>query len=333
MNNNLTVSVILPVFNVEAYIQCCVQSIFDQDYPNIELIAVDDCGTDNSIKIVEEMFSSHPSHVDCKLLHHEKNRGLSAARNTGVNDAYGDYLLFVDSDDYLLPHAISHLVTKAQETNAEVVVCDFKSDAGNSNVGWHQRSDIEMLNSNAACIKGFAQQWITATAWCKLVNRNFVVSNKLYFKEGIINEDSPWTFQLCLHTERIAFLNEPLYFYRFNEKSIMSSAKKQRVVESNETALIMHYDEILKRPQLWENEDIYLIYMRQIAIYFKLVYLHCSFREYLKRIRLLKKLRYNSSWFRSSKQPVSYKVLSKMISMPYLLAGLLTYVMISIQQK
>ena len=102
-------SIIIPVYNVASYIKRCLESVLFQDHVllDIELIIVDDCGQDQSMDIVRQIVAGYHGPVLCKVLHHDKNLGLSAARNTGLKAATGDYVLFVDSDDYLLPNSIS----------------------------------------------------------------------------------------------------------------------------------------------------------------------------------------------------------------------------------
>lgn len=327
------ISVILPIYNVEKYIKECVLSVFEQDYGNIELVAVDDCATDKSIEILQSLYSVSPSHVDCKLYRHLQNKGLSAARNTGIKHATGECILFLDSDDKLMPHCISHLVSKMEETDADVVIYDFLSDGKNNHVASHLCSPIPMLDSNEKVLSALANCWFTVTAWSKLVKKSFIEDNRLYFREGILNEDAPWTFQLCLCAGKVAFLNEKLYYYRYNQASIMTSSKKQRVNESNVIALQIFYDEINKRPNLWENKDIYTIFMRQVVIYFTMTVRQFGFGFYMNQIKMLKSLRYDSSWFNSRRIPNSYKVWNFAYKLPAVMAGVITYMLIKIQNK
>ena len=224
MDNFPLVSVIVPIYNVELYVKECILSVFAQDYQNIELIAVDDCGTDNSIAILEELFKSNPQNISCILLHHDKNRGLSAARNTGTKYSHGKYILYLDSDDALQPFAISHLVNKIMSDDSDIVVFDFYSDEKNKGIGSNLCDKVSLLKNNAECIHGLAELWFPVTAWSKFLKKSFIENNQLEFKEGIINEDAPWTFQVCLAANSIAFLNEKLYYYRYNPNSITYSS-------------------------------------------------------------------------------------------------------------
>ena len=116
------ISIIVPIYNVEEFIVECLQSVVAQTYRDYELILVDDCGTDGSMSVAAR-FASHPTlEGKMRILRHDRNRGLSAARNTGTAAAKGKYILFLDSDDILAPDCLQLLVEKAESTDAEMVV-------------------------------------------------------------------------------------------------------------------------------------------------------------------------------------------------------------------
>ena len=116
------VSILVPIYKVEKYIERCAISLFEQTYDNIEYIFVDDCSPDNSVSILKEVMERYPQRKNrVRILQHEKNRGLSAARNTAINAASGLFISHVDSDDYLDPDAIKLLVEKQLETGADIV--------------------------------------------------------------------------------------------------------------------------------------------------------------------------------------------------------------------
>ena len=116
------VSVVVPVYKCEKYIERCVKSLMEQSLDNIQYIFVDDCSPDNSISIFKEVVERYPQRKNkVRILHHEKNRGLSAARNTAIDAVSGLFVSHVDSDDYLAPDAIRLLVEKQLETGADIV--------------------------------------------------------------------------------------------------------------------------------------------------------------------------------------------------------------------
>lgn len=328
MNNK--VSIIIPVYNVESYIKSCIGSVLNQTYNNIEVIIVDDKCKDNSISIARTILENQ-NRISFKILDHKINKGVSAARNTGLLEATGDYIFFLDSDDLLMSACIEKLVDKANETNAEIIMCLHHSDE-NNNYGGKLHSSNEVLTNNAECIKSFAMSRFNVAPWCKLIKKDFLLNNGIFFKEGIINEDAPWSFQLCLNAQRIAFLQEDLYYYRYNSNSIMSNSKKKYIIQSNEIALCIFFNEIMKRPEIWTNVDIYTIFMRQIIIFYTLVYKLCDIKSFFKKIKFLKTYKYNSPYFNSNDQiPLYYRLWNKAYHLPIMLASIYCYIIILLQ--
>lgn len=327
---NKKVSIIIPVYNVEKYIESCVRSVLKQTYHNIELIIVDDKGKDNSIAIAQTILKNQ-DRISYKILNHKTNKGVSAARNTGLLSATGEYVFFLDSDDLLMYTCIEKLINKANETSAEIVMCQHHSDEKN-NYGGQLSSPKKILTNNAECVKSFAMSWFNVAPWCKLIKKEFLLNNNIFFKEGIINEDAPWSFQLCLNAKRIAFLQEDLYYYRYNVNSIMSKSKKQYVIQSNEIALKIFLNEIIKRPGIWTNVDIYIIFMRQIVIFYTLVCKLCNIKSFFKKIKLLKTYRYNSPYFKNCRQiPFYYQLWNKAYYLPTVLTCIYCYTIILLQ--
>lgn len=332
--NQPKVSIVVPVYRVEQYIAECVQSVIEQDYPALELLLVDDCGGDRSADIAEQTLTAAGREgLAWRILRHDHNRGVSAARNTAFHAATGDYILCLDSDDRLLPGCVSRLVERAEETRAEVTMCDHVSDDGRVGIGGRTQAPVPLIETNSDCIRAFRELWFSLGPWCKLVRTDFLRRHELYFCEGIINEDAPWLFQLSLAAKRMAFINEPLYFYRYNAQSIMSASKRKMVVDSNEVALQMFLDSIVARPDLYDSRDVWLIFMRQIDIFYKLVRRHRSFAEYCRRLRRLSALRYPSPWFTAKDVPTTYHIWRAMQRVPALLAAPLTWLMLAVQDR
>ena len=122
MNIIPLVSILIPVYNVEKYIERCVRSVFEQTYENLEFIFVDDCTPDNSIAIIEQVLAEYPDRVsEVRIIKHNQNEGIAITRNNAISNATGDFVFFVDSDDYIEADAIEELVNLQQETNADIV--------------------------------------------------------------------------------------------------------------------------------------------------------------------------------------------------------------------
>lgn len=215
----LKVSIVVPVYNVSAYIKRCLDSIAAQSYSDIEVIFVDDCGTDDSVSQIKEFIAE--SEMSCELLHHNRNRGLSAARNTGLEAATGDYVYFLDSDDDIAPDCIESLVESLNLWQYDVVV-------GNYNViGGDCYSPLLLpegpLYSNDDIIKAYAEGKCYVMAWNKLCRREFLLKNKLFFKEGLIHEDVLWNFMVACKADSLYVVKQSVYNYYVRSASIMTS--------------------------------------------------------------------------------------------------------------
>lgn len=236
----LKVSIIIPVYNVAPYIIRCLDSIYNQSYPNLEVIIIDDCGTDNSMAIIDSYLTSD-QHDITRIIHHHKNQGLSIARNTGINNANGEYLYFIDSDDYITSNCINTLAELAYKYNYPTAIFgSAKLEPEN----WNDKASC--ITSNKTDIPEFSNdiKWIrkafiknnflSTTAWNKLIKRDFIVKNGLYFKEGIIHEDILWKWMIGNHITSIAFNKTNTYYYCYSPTSITNMENPIKKHESED---------------------------------------------------------------------------------------------------
>ena len=223
----MKISIIVPVYNVEQYISECFDSIAVQTYKGeIECIFVDDCGQDKSVEILEKMIADYQGGISFSIIHHEHNKGLSGARNTGIRHAQGDYLYFIDSDDSITPDCIEKLVALAEKyPGVEVVQGSTKSKQE-----WLQlaKKHFPEYSDNFKWIRKtmLLRFSIPMTAWNKLVRKDLIVKNGLYFEEGLIHEDEIWNFMLAKHAHSIAFCCDITYIYRENPNGIIGQTKE-----------------------------------------------------------------------------------------------------------
>lgn len=219
---NYKVSIIIPIYNVEAFIKDCLGSVINQNMTDgIECILVDDCGKDNSIKIAEQIIKEYSGNISFCVLHHEKNKGLSAARNTGIRAAKGEYLYFLDSDDKISDDCISSMWELIEKHGKVDMVQGSYFVEGKEKSISHFWQYGEYTN-NKKDIKHFLLNYhgkITA-AQNRLINREFILKNNLFFKEGIIHEDNYWTFFLAKRINSIAVNKNKTYFHIYNPNSI-----------------------------------------------------------------------------------------------------------------
>ena len=219
----LTISIIIPVYKVEAYIEECLASVVAQSdaKANIECIIVDDCSPDGSMDIVRRFVDNYQGAVQFRLLRHEVNRGLSAARNTGVEAATGDYVFFIDSDDYLMEHGLKTLVDGLlANPDADVVLGNILFLGKNVYI---KRKEPFVLLSKKERLSALVNSLITCNSWNRLVRRSVLIDNRVFFKEGIIFEDYPWSYQLMAVVQKVLVLPQVTYYYRPNANSIMHS--------------------------------------------------------------------------------------------------------------
>lgn len=212
----MKVSIIIPVYNVESYIADCLNSVINQTYNgDLECILVDDCTPDNSCTIIEKIIGEYNGKIQFKLIHHTQNKGLSGARNTGIDNATGDYLYFLDSDDKITNKCIEDLTNPLLRHPYDVVVGHYIEIPGN---GPEQGGQDDSFLTNDAVISHFSL--FPVMAWNKLVKRSFLISNNLYFKLGLIHEDELWNFQLLAKAGSAFFSHCFTYIYIRRKDSI-----------------------------------------------------------------------------------------------------------------
>lgn len=209
------VSIVVPVYNVALYVEECLKSVTTQTYKGaIECVVVDDCGNDDSMDIVYRFIEHYDGKVQFKIVTHERNRGISAARNTGIKNATGEWIFFLDSDDYLYSNCIdtlfgySHLYPKCQ-----MVISD-------NNIP--RSTMIPNYSNNPKWIKQAFLSWeLPVVPWNRLISKRFLVSNNLYFAEECIFEDDLWSFMSAKYLTNLAICTDKTYFYRVRNNSIM----------------------------------------------------------------------------------------------------------------
>lgn len=219
--NNPLVSVIVPVYNVEQYLDECLNSIRQQTYENLEIIVVEDCSTDKSL----EVLSKHLNDQRIKLIRHEKNSGLSAARNTGIDAAKGDYIMFIDSDDLVHLSLIELCVKYAIVNDADLITYNFKAFEDGIKLNPQlELSDVDNLKVLEQGENYFNQQHF---AWLKFIRTSLVKSKRLYFPIRLYYEDWPFHWELGLVANKKFHIPAELLLYRQRKTSITGSSGKK----------------------------------------------------------------------------------------------------------
>lgn len=218
----MKISIIVPMYQVEQYLAICLKSITDQTMTDgVECILVDDCGSDRSLFIAKDFIEHYQGNVLFRIVEREKNGGLSAARNSGIDVASGEYVYFLDSDDEITPNCLEimwSLVEKYGKVN--LVQGAFFEDEKYAN----SISNIKFPEfcTCQADIKTFLLQYLgdIVGAQSRLINLSFLKEHHLYFEEGIIHEDNLWTFFLSKYVRTMAYCDVCTYYHRYNPNSI-----------------------------------------------------------------------------------------------------------------
>lgn len=223
MNESVKVSVIVPIYNVEKYIGKCILSIIEQTYKNIEIILVDDGSLDDSGNIADE-YATRDNRI--KVIH-KANAGVSAARNSGLDAATGDFVCFSDGDDYVMPYYVEHLLKLCLTDNADVAyTVDMYTTFHNEHVANSHVKVItpEDATENILCYK------VPIGVYSKLFNREFLVKNNIRFLEDVyIGEGFNFNTACFQRANKVVMSNERIYFYRRdNEASAMTKFKEAK---------------------------------------------------------------------------------------------------------
>lgn len=245
-------SIIIPIYNTEKYLKECVDSVLKQDFENYELILVDDGSTDNSVKICDE-YAEQDKRV--KVIH-KPNGGLSDARNCGTRESIGEYIIFLDSDDFIHENSLSKISKTCEEKNADIIFLKgfkFFTDTRET-----QELD-EDLNMDELKNKEEKLNYITSlkkfpgSACTKTFRREFILANELFFEKGLVSEDIEWMIRALKASKTIDYNNTPYYYYRQNRAGSITHTVKARNVNALIEIIKKH---AIKNPNNKEDECI-----------------------------------------------------------------------------
>lgn len=228
MKEEVRVSIIIPVYKTENYLAECMNSVFIQDYPNIEIILVDDGSPDNCPKLCDEYTKKHEN---VKVIH-QTNRGLGLSRNSGMKIATGKYIFFLDSDDCLDgKEAISALVKRAEEKQADIITGCFRrfNEKSVSEPNSHHLEEGPTTETVAFRFKGFYMYGHLAYNWGKLYRKAFLDEHQLYCKAYPFTQDKAHNMTCCAYKPKYAFVDNSVYLYRVNEESVTFKYKSNLV--------------------------------------------------------------------------------------------------------
>ena len=239
----MDVSIIVPIYNVAPYLMRCLESVAHQDYQgSLECILVDDCGQDESMEIAERFVANYEGPISFNVVRDDRNRGLSAARNTGTRNASGDWVYYLDSDDEISPDCISLLMYRTKQHKDVELVQGYIKCFYTDFFRLDAFDGIDFVDDNCWIKRHYYKvdkPRLNVNAWNKLVNRSFLVDNKIYFKEGIIHEDILWMFHICQVLNKIAFVHKETYIHYKCENSIIEKSNKDNTIRLMSMGIIL----------------------------------------------------------------------------------------------
>lgn len=264
------VSIIIPVYNVEKYLARCLDSCINQTFSEIELLCVNDGSTDKSLDILKH-YQKYDSRI--KIINKE-NGGLSSARNAGIKQAQGKYILFVDSDDYISSIAVESLFENAERNQSDVVIFDYMSGSSDPTVQktiyksqFLSKFENQAFNKNTMGFAGY--KFTPPTAWSKFY-RTDLIKDRINFCEGVIFEDNPFWAEVYLSAERITYEPKALYYYLTGRSGCIMQNRGETVFD-----VFKVYESI---ENSFKNHNLYEKYQSEINLLKIMDYINNYFR-------------------------------------------------------
>ena len=257
------VSVIVPIYNVEKYLEKCINSLLSQTLEDIQIILVNDGSKDNSGNIAKECEKNNKNRI---IYVEKENGGLSDARNYGLKYATGDFIAFLDSDDYIEKNAYEEMYNKAIEENADYVECDFI---------WEFPNKIRVDKQYPYKNKKEMLSFVRVVAWNKLIKRQLITDNNLEFPKGLRYEDVEFTYKLIPFINKFAYVDKPFIHYVQREGSI-ANVQNERTAE-----IFTVLDNVI---EFYKKNNIYEKYRDELEYYYAR-YLLCSSLKRMCKIK------------------------------------------------
>ncbi len=313
------ISIIIPVYNVEQYLRKCLDSCINQTFKNIEIIVVNDCSPDNSDVIMREYEQKYQGLVKCIYL--EKNIKQGGARNRGLEVAQGEYIMFVDSDDWIEDDMCEQLYKSASNNNADLVICDwYKVFESRTEIyhtlGKNDESADDIKNDEM--LSKIFSQFMNATSWCKLYKKSLIEKLGYKFPEDIFFEDSAVVWIWILTADKINYVKKPLYNYLIRRDSTLNQPKKLENRLQRIKIFMMFIENTIKldyinkyRKIIWDYIFLHMYsFITEFSMYFiqyqnnELTFLSEWFKKTLPEWKT--EIINNSSYTKAEKKLISY---------------------------
>lgn len=255
------VTISIPLYQCEDFLKGTLESVRLQNYPNIEVTLINDQTPDRSVEIAEDFIGKNAL-TNWRILHLEKNSGLSVVRNKGIDTARGKYLFFLDSDDTITADCISTLVEISEKTGAEMTISQLECEqleTGEKSICIKIQSEKEIITGNREILKDFASAELVTYAVNKLFLVDFIRNNKIYFIPGLFAQDELWTFHLILKLNKISIHKGITYTYFLHRKSVIHNRDKRHF--DNWATIVSYFDAALQSENTIETKALIRTHM------------------------------------------------------------------------
>lgn len=260
MKQNLKISIIIPVYNTENYLTECLNSIVTQKYRNIEIICVNDGSTDKSSDIIQYFCDTDPR----VILINKPHTNAGDARNIGLKKATGDYILFIDSDDFLSDHALTKLIDTAEQTDADIIISQYRlfnnktKQKNKTKYGIHTKSKLPFSIKD---LTSRQFEFTNIAVWNKLYKVLFLKSQNLYFKSYTCLNDMFFSLIAISLADRIVLCHSVTIYYRINVKNSVST--NIEYIQSNFFNILTEINKYLQQHKEWDKIKHSLLHVEQ----------------------------------------------------------------------
>lgn len=247
--NNPLITIAMPVYNVERYVERALLSALNQTYDNIEILVVDDKGPDGSMDIVRSLIDNHSRGDKVRIIDHKVNLGLGATRNSAIREAHGEYLFFMDSDDYITPDCIEKLYSAMKKADADMAVGSFMHVSVNDGTSFSHRCSDLIISGKDAYSQFYLSRFYYVQTWNKLYRLDLLRSNEIYCIPSNTNEDIFFSFQLFPVIHKIILLSEITYFYAIGDSNSVTFNMRNNFIDAKRVnqfiGILMEMNKIL----------------------------------------------------------------------------------------
>ena len=290
------ISIVIPIYNVEKYLRKCLDSVYSLNLDNKEVVLVNDGSTDTSINILNEFKNKYPN--ETKLIT-QKNQGLSEARNMGIKNSNGKYILFIDSDDFIIPTETEEFINFGLDKKVDILIGNYREYYNENYIVQKSFYNLDKNLEKEGIFfieNGVKNKCFRFAVWQNIYRKNFLLENNLFFKKGLLHEDNLFTPEAFFYAKKVRCFNKKFYFYRKNNlESITQTVNKKNYEHMLYTIIkLLEFKKSNNIENNYFNRIVLGIYINVLRggyinkeVYNNIVDLKFNFREKLKLLYVI----------------------------------------------